>query len=184
MRQFFAKLLQTSGEPTNLCFVKDLNEVQEFTNYHWREWVGYETYDKENQNIFTLEYFLCSRDIEYGDSIYIHNHKIFDNLSNSVEQKDLDFLKNLPLELGGWYKTIGQVSSEITSIKEMDIFDESDLLFEIEITINNNENKCSKLNPSLDDFLKIKEIENDLFRQKKRIIIEKLNKTNDEPLCY
>lgn len=77
MKEFIVQFQFVKGEPINFCYVKSLYECHKYTEYHWREWVYFESLDKKDrdllQDIFAIKLFLCSTKVEIGDkfkSIY------------------------------------------------------------------------------------------------------------------
>lgn len=126
MKKYFTKYLPVDGEPElgKMCFVN--GKLDMYTEWHWREWINYDTFDKAHQPIKAARLFLCSKDIQAGDKpIYMPSGKY--HTVTGITQPMLD---DNEVEKLGLYKALGKISLEAVWLSEDVVITEDEVKFQ------------------------------------------------------
>lgn len=134
MKKYFAKYLPVEGE------INKGDKVLDTLNEQYDTWLDDDKCD-EYGHYKKVKLFLCSRDIQVGDTVKCHSTK--DEHKNGVydcEVRVVDISEehtvrvtmegweeDLPIPRNYLLKVIGEISPEATWVKEGDEFDETEI---------------------------------------------------------
>ena len=137
-KKYFAKLLPVEGE-----IKKGDKYITECGNIYTSDTSDHSdiikaTSKKQFDKYFKkVKLFLCSRDIQKGDQIYLTKekeyHKFQYETKDRITCQTLNGIHDEDFDIQDRFKVIGEISPDATWVKEGDEFDEEDIRFAFSI---------------------------------------------------
>lgn len=131
MKDYFAKYLPVEGEIKEGVYYKSKKYP------HLKAKVATANWSKQILDFYDVQkvkLFLCSRDIQVGDKVFIIGHTLQEplkiiSIKNGMVSFDTTYYIILDQPVQDCFKVIGEISPDATWVKEGDTFDEGEITF-------------------------------------------------------